>query len=58
MAYQTTTKPIGLIKDLKMYIHGIPYIATFTILHNIVVYSNYSMLFGKPWLKDAKVAHH
>jgi len=57
MAYQITTKPIGLIKDLRMYIHGIPYIATFTILHNNVVYSSYSMLFGKPWRIDAKVAH-
>jgi hypothetical protein len=22
MANQTTTKPIGLIKDLRMYVHG------------------------------------
>jgi hypothetical protein len=32
MVNQNTTKPIGLIKDLKMYVHGIPYIATFIIL--------------------------
>ncbi len=25
MANQTTTKLVGLIKDLKMYMHGIPY---------------------------------
>jgi hypothetical protein len=25
MAYQITTKPIGLIKDMKIYVHGIPY---------------------------------
>ncbi len=48
MANQTTTKPMGLIKDLKMYVHSISYIATFIILHKIVVDSNYSMLFGKP----------
>jgi hypothetical protein len=30
MENQTTTKPIGLIEDLNMYVHGIPYIATFT----------------------------
>jgi hypothetical protein len=24
MADQTTTKPIGLIKDLRMYVHSIP----------------------------------
>jgi hypothetical protein len=32
MADQTTTKPIGLIKDLRMYVHGIPYIAIFSVL--------------------------
>ncbi len=32
MAYQTTTKPMGLIRDMKIYVHGIPYITTFTIL--------------------------
>jgi hypothetical protein len=32
MANQTTTKSIGLIKILRMYVHGIPYIATFPIL--------------------------
>jgi len=41
MVDQTKTKLVGLIKDLKMYIHGIPYIVTFTILQNIVVDSNY-----------------
>ncbi len=57
MVDQTTTKLVGLIKDLKIYVHGIPYIITFTILHNSVVDSNYSMLLGRPWLRDAKVAH-
>ncbi len=57
MVDQTTTKPMGLIKDLKIYVHGIPYITTFTILHNSLVDSSYSMLLGRPWLKDVKVAH-
>jgi hypothetical protein len=57
MVDQTTTKLIGLIKDLRMYVHGIPYIATFIVLRNIVVDSNYSMLFSRPWLRDVKVAH-
>jgi hypothetical protein len=57
MAYQTTTKLVGLIKDLKIYVHGIPYITTFTILQNSVVDFNCSMLLGKPWLKDTKMAH-
>jgi hypothetical protein len=26
MVDQTTTKPVGLIRDMKIYVHGIPYI--------------------------------
>jgi hypothetical protein len=50
MAYQTTTKPIGWIKDLRIYVHGIPYIITFIVLHNIVVDFSHSVLLGRPWL--------
>jgi hypothetical protein len=57
MANQNMTKPLRIIKILKIHIHGIPYVATFTILQNNVVDSNYSMLQGKPWLKNAKVTH-
>jgi hypothetical protein len=57
MANQTTTKPMELIRDLKIYVHGIPYITTFTASHNNVVDSSYTMLLGKSWLRDVKVAH-
>jgi hypothetical protein len=57
MLDQTTTKAMGLIKDLKIYVHGIPYITTFTILYNNVVDSSCSMLLGRPWLRDPKMAH-
>jgi hypothetical protein len=57
MANQTTTKPMGLIRNLKIYVHGILYITTFTKLHNNVVDFNYSILLGRPWLRDVKVAH-
>lgn len=57
MANQTTIKPIGLIKDLRMYVYGIPYIATFIILQNITIDSNYSVLLGRSWFKDAKITH-
>jgi hypothetical protein len=40
-----------------IYVHGIPYITTFIVLHNIVVDFSYSMLLGRPWLKDVKVTH-
>jgi hypothetical protein len=57
MADQTITKPIGLIKDLKIHIHGIPYIATFMIMKNNVFDFTYSMLLGRPWLRNACVTH-
>jgi hypothetical protein len=49
------TKPLGIIKNLKIHIHGIPYVATFTVLQNNVVDSSYSMLLGRPSFRDAKV---
>jgi hypothetical protein len=32
MANQTIAKPLGLIKELKIFIHGIPYAMTFTMI--------------------------
>jgi hypothetical protein len=37
--------------------NGVPYITTFIVLKNTIVNSSYSMLLGRPWLKDAKVTH-
>jgi len=57
MANQSMTKPLGIIKKLKIHIHGILYIAIFVVLKNNVVDSSYFMLLGKPWFRDAKVTH-
>jgi hypothetical protein len=57
MLDQTTTQLMGLIYDLQIYIHNIPFVATFVILQNNVVDSNYFMLLVRPWLKDTKVEH-
>ncbi len=57
MANQTIAKPLGLIKDLKILVHGIPYAVTFTIIQSSVLDSSYSMLLSRPWLRDAKVSH-
>jgi len=54
---QTITKLVGLIKDLKIHIHGIPYIVMFMVMKNNVLDSNYSMLLGQPWLCNACVIH-
>ncbi len=51
------TRPLGIIRNLKIHIHGIPYVATFIVLQNNVVDSSYSMLLGRPWLKDVKSTH-
>jgi hypothetical protein len=32
MVDQTTTKLVGLIHNLKIYVHGIPCVTTFTVL--------------------------
>ncbi len=58
MVYQSLTKLIGIIRDLKIHTHGIPYIAIFTMMQNNVLDGSYSMLFGLPWLKNAKVIHN
>ncbi len=53
MVDQTIPKPLGLITDLKIFVHGIPYMVTFIVINNNVIDTNYSMLLGCPWLKDA-----
>jgi hypothetical protein len=56
MANQTTTKLAGL-RDLKIYVHDIPYTITFIILKNNVINFSYSMLLGRAWSRDAKMAY-
>jgi len=58
MANQTIAKPFGIIKDLKIFVHGIPYIITFTIINKNVLDYSCSMLLGHPWLRNAKVSHY
>jgi hypothetical protein len=57
MTNQSMTRPLKIIKNLKIHIHGIPYVTTFIGLQNSVVDSSYSMLLAGPWLRDAKVTH-
>jgi hypothetical protein len=57
MANQTIAKPLGLIRDLKIFVHGISYIITFIVIKMFVLDFCYSMLLGHPWLKDANVFH-
>ena len=57
MANGTIAKPIGLLRDVKIHIHGIPYIVTLTIIDCQTIKSDYSMLLGRLWLRNAKVIH-
>jgi hypothetical protein len=58
MANQTIAKPFGFIRDLKIFVHGIPYTITFNVINNNVLNSSYSMLLRRPWSRDAKVLHY
>jgi hypothetical protein len=44
MLYQTTIKQVGLVKDLKIHIHGIPYIFNFIVIDNNVIDVSFYML--------------
>jgi len=57
MADQTITQMVKFIKDLKIQIHGIPYIAMFVVMKNNILDSNYSMLLSRPWLCNAHITH-
>ncbi len=57
MVDHNMTRPLGIIRNLKIHIHGIPYVATFIVPKNSVVEFSYYMLLGRPWFIDAKVTH-
>ena len=48
MANGTIAKPTGLLRDVKIHIHGIPYIVTLTVIDCQTIKSDYSMLLGRP----------
>ena len=57
MANRTIAKPTGLLRDVKIHIHSIPYIMTLTVIDCQTIKSDYSMLLGRSWLRNAKVRH-
>ena len=54
----TIAKPTSLLRDVKIHIHGIPYIVTLTVIDCQTIKSDYSILLGRPWLRNAKVIHN
>jgi hypothetical protein len=57
MLDQTTTQLMGLIHNLQIYIHNIPCVATFVIYKTMYWTLTILCSFGRPWLRDTKVAH-
>jgi hypothetical protein len=57
MVEQSMTRPLKIIINLKIHIHGIPYVTTFVVLEINVVDFSYYMLLERPWFKDANVTH-
>ena len=53
MVDQTMVEPVGLIRNIKIHIHGIQYFISLTVICNTEVNDAYSMLLGRPRLIDA-----
>jgi hypothetical protein len=57
MVDQTIAKPLSLIKDFKILVHGVLYLVAFTMAWSSVLDFSYSMLLSNPWLRDVEVSH-
>lgn len=57
MAIQMVVEQVGMIQNVRIYIHGIFYLITLTVIKNKEVNETYSMLLDCPWLIDGKVNH-
>jgi hypothetical protein len=57
LCFHVIAKPLDFIKDLKLFVHEIPYKVTFTVININVLDSSYLMLFRCPRLKNAKISH-
>jgi len=57
MADFSFNKPLEIVPNIRIRIHSIPYIITFTMMNNKVMDLMYSMLLGCPWVHDVKVIH-
>jgi len=57
MADGTLVQPVGLLRNIKIHIHGIAYTIILTVISCQDVKSAYTLLLGRPWLRDARVIH-
>jgi hypothetical protein len=57
MADQRKVTPLGIIKNLKINIERLTFKITVTVIKMENQENRYSMLFGRPWLKQARAKH-
>ena len=57
MANQRKVMPLGIIKNLKIDIGGLTFKITVTVITMENQENIYSMLLGRPWLKQARAKH-
>ena len=57
MADQRKVMPLGIIKNLKITIGGLTFKITVTVMKMENQENCYSMLLGRPWLKQARAKH-
>jgi hypothetical protein len=57
MANFSFSKPLGIVPNIRIKIHGILYIVTFMVMNNKAIDPTHYMLLGRPCLRDAKVIH-
>jgi hypothetical protein len=58
MADSSLVQPLGLLRDIKIFIHGIPYIIILSVISCKDVNSAYTLLLGRPWLRDTRIVQN
>jgi hypothetical protein len=57
MADQRKVMPKGIIRDVRLDVGGIVIRTTLTVINMVSTEDSYSLLLGRPWLKEAQAQH-
>ena len=57
MVDQRKVTPKGIIRDVRLDVGGIVIRTTPTVIEMVSTEDNYSLLLGRPWLKEAQAQH-
>jgi hypothetical protein len=57
MADQRKVMPKGIIRDVRLDVGGIVIRTTLTVIDMVSTEDSYSLLLGRPWLKEAQAQH-